>query len=596
MRHTILHALIVFTFVALLLPGGAAGLAQAPPPDPRFGIVESYVNSPAASQAGAGYTRIIFRWDLIQPGGPGDWKPANVPDPYLEAELAAGREVVAVLIGTPAWATADGSDSRRAVPDMSYWEQFVRRMAQQYRGRIKHWIVWNEPDVWDVEHPGATWAGSEQDYYRLLKTAYLALKNEDPSLQVHLAGLTYFWDWQHGRRQYLDRLLDVIAADPEASAHGYYFDAVVYHLYFNPRQTMEIIGEVQGMLGKHGMPPKPIWINETNAPPSEDSQEPPWSAPRFRISLEEQSAFVIQEFALAFAAGAERVEFYKLRNSSDHPESIEPYGLLRADDSRRPAFDAYQVVTTYLRDFRGVYMDRIGDVYAVTFDRGGATTTVLWTAGRTATRFTLNAIAPQATLVDERGNTQALSAEEGTYSVDLPPAACSEQANCFIGGPPRLLVEAGSPAGRPALVPVATPTATSRSTEQATPSAQPSLGAPTPEPAHPAALSTQSPALSADPGPSLQPPTAPASGAVSRLAGPPEVALAASPAATGTPRALAQNATAIPSPQPTPTPLPPFSPLSIFTPARCLILIIVGLVVFTVAYGIQVTLWWRRRR
>ena len=47
---------------------------------------------------------------------------------------------------------------------------------------------------------------------------------------------------------------------------------------------------------------------------------------------------MLQEFSLAFAAGASRVEFYKLRNSADHPESIEPYGLLRADDSPRPAF------------------------------------------------------------------------------------------------------------------------------------------------------------------------------------------------------------------------------------------------------------------
>ena len=68
------------------------------------------------------------------------------------------------------------------------------------------------------------------------------------------------------------------------------------------------------------------------------SRRLPWSKPRYRVSLDEQAAFVLQEFSLAFAAGATRVEFYKLRNSADHPESIEPYGLLRGDDSRRPAF------------------------------------------------------------------------------------------------------------------------------------------------------------------------------------------------------------------------------------------------------------------
>ena len=37
-------------------------------------------------------------------------------------------------------------------------------MAQQYQGRILHWVIWNEPDVWETGHPGDTWAGSEADY------------------------------------------------------------------------------------------------------------------------------------------------------------------------------------------------------------------------------------------------------------------------------------------------------------------------------------------------------------------------------------------------------------------------------------------------
>jgi hypothetical protein len=575
MPHKVSILFVSLIVVGLLGYPVPVGLAQAPQPDPRFGIVEAYVNSAAASEAGAGYTRIIFRWDLIQPGGPGDWKPANVPDPFIEAELAAGREVVATLTSTPAWASADGSDNPKAVPDMSYWEQFVRRMAQQYQGRIRHWIIWNEPDVWDLNHPGSTWAGTEEDYYRLLKTAYVAMKDVDPTLQIHMAGLTYFWDWEHGRRQYLDRLLDVIVADPEAPAHNYYFDGVVYHLYFNPSQTVDVIGEVQGMLGGHGIMAKEIWINETNAPPSEDPQEPPWAEPRFRISLEEQSAFVIQEFALAFAAGADRVEFYKLRNSADHPESIEPYGLLRADGSRRPAFDAYKVATTYLRDFQSVQWEQLGDVYAVTFDRNGRTTTVLWTMSRTATRLTINAIAPEATLVDEQGNTRTLTAAGGTYTLELPAAVCTQTNNCFIGGAPRLLVEAGSPGGRPGLVPLASPTPT--------PQEQPEVEVTQATPSPTAGPSTAVPGTG-------EPPT-------STLEVSPEPDLNAA-TVTPEPRALAQNASPSPSPSPgpSPTPLPPVTPLSILTPARCLILVIVGLVVFTVTYGIQIALWWRRNR
>ncbi len=566
MRRTIFLALISLVLTSLFVPGATIGIAQAPPPDSRFGVVDAYVNSAAATEAGAGYTRITFRWDVIQPGGVDDWKPANVPDPFIEAELAAGREVVAVLMGTPTWATADGSGSPKAVPDMSYWEHFVRRMAQQYQGRIRHWIIWNQPDVSDVNHPGNTWTGSEEDYYRLLKTAYQTIKGVDSTLQVHVAGLTYFWDQEHGQRQYLDRLLDFVVADPEAAANGYYFDAVAYHLYFDPHQTLDVMEEVQGMLGARGVMAKEIWVNQTNAPPSEDPQAPASAAPGFRLTLEEQSAFVVQEYALAFSGGANRVAFYKLRDDGQRAESAVPYGLLRADDSRRPAFDAYQVVTTYLRDFRAVGWQRLDDVYAVTFDRGETTTTVLWTVDRAPTRFTINAIAPQATLVDERGNTSTLNASGGTYTVELPGAICTEETNCFIGGAPRLLVEAGSPADRPGLVPVATPA------PESTQGADEAQATSTPTIVSSPATSTAQPSLTV-----VQPTPQPI------------------PTSTPTRIAVAQNLTPSPTPQPTLTPLPPITPLSIFTPSRCLILIVVGLVVFTVTYGLQMAIWWRRR-
>ena len=547
----------IITVTVWLVVATTPGAAQPPPPDPRFGVVEAFVNAEAATEVGAGYSRIILRWDLIQPASAVDWKPANVPDPFIETELAAGRQVVVMLMGTPAWATADGSGSPKAVPDMAYWEQFVQRIAQQYQGRIYHWIIWNEPDVWDMDHPGSTWAGTEVDYYWLLRTAYLAIKDVDPSMQVHMAGLTYFWDQQHDRRQYLDRLLDIILADPEAPAHGYYFDAVVYHLYYKPLQAPVIIGEVQGILGGRGIMAKGIWINETNAPPSEDEQEPPRQTPPFRVSLEEQSAFVIQEFCLAFAAGADRVEFNKMRNSAEYPEDVVPYGMLRADDSRRPVFDAYQVMTTYLRDFRAVQWERSGDVYAVTFDRGGTTTTVLWNMNRLPIRFTVNAIAPQATLVDESGNTETLTATEGEYAIDLPGALCTEAADCFVGGAPRLLVEAGSPGARSGLMPVVVPTPTPPSEET-----------------HEAVIiptQTVVPASTAVPVPT-QP---------------------ATPTPTPTSVAIAEDASVAQPPQPLPTPLPPITLISILTPTRYLILGLVGLAVFTLAYGLQMAIWRR---
>jgi len=118
-----------------------------------------------------GWERVLFWWYKLQPNGPDDWNDQYFPDEILERELAQGREVVGLLNNTPHWAT-DG-EPLRGVPRGLYlphndpnnlWANFVRRIVSHYAGRIDHWIIWNEPDVWDEEHVGHTWAGSVEDY------------------------------------------------------------------------------------------------------------------------------------------------------------------------------------------------------------------------------------------------------------------------------------------------------------------------------------------------------------------------------------------------------------------------------------------------
>jgi hypothetical protein len=50
------------------------------------------------------------------------------------------------------------------------------------------------------------------------------------------------------------------------------------------------------------------------------------------------------------------------------------------------------------------------------------------------------------------------------------------------------------------------------------------------------------------------------------------------------------------APAATATPVPPVSIGTIFSPRRILWLFIVGLIVFTVSYGVQVAIWYRLRK
>ncbi len=594
-------ALPALVCLGLLIPHIWIGTpaSAASPPDPRFGAVEAYDAPDQATLAGVGWERILFWWHQLQPNGSEDWNDQYFPDEVLDRERAQGREVVGLLKNTPYWAT-DG-EPLRGVPRGLYlphddpnnlWASFVRRVVSHYAGRIDHWIIWNEPDVWDGEHVGNAWAGSLEDYYQLLKVAYLAAKEANPNCVIHLTGLTYWWDWVYGRRQYFERLLEVAVQDPTAPQHNHYFDVVTLHIYFKPHTIYDIASVFRQAMQEHGLD-KPIWINETNAAPSHDPSRPVHN-PRFVISLDEQASYIIQAWALGLAAGVERIAIYKMIDKpGDVHSNPEPYGLVRGDGSLRPAFHAYQVVTTYFAGYRKASLVRRGDVDQVTIDRGERTTTVLWNRSSVTTTIAVQAIAPQAILVNQEGQSWTLTPDNGQYVLTLAGALCSDPVSCFIGGSPLLLVEEGPPSARGLLQPTPTPTAPPTSTATPSPTATPT---PTPTP-----LPTETPSPTPSPTASRTPTPTPT----------PTATLTASPTATptttDTPTPTATATTNTPSPTltltliPSPTATATSSPVPTLpvvsapedppsSPLNAGVVALLGLIPLTGAF-----IWWRRR-
>ena len=117
---------------------------------------------------------------------------------------------------------------------------------------MHRWIIWNEPDIAPGVY-GQEWAGSVEDYYRLLKVAYLVIKEADPEARVHLAGITFWHD-----QGWLRKFLAVAASDSEGSAFGYFFDVVSLHIYFRSETVPDVIGATRATLSAYGIS-KPIW-------------------------------------------------------------------------------------------------------------------------------------------------------------------------------------------------------------------------------------------------------------------------------------------------------------------------------------------------
>ena len=429
-------------------------LLAAAPPDPRFGVVESPEAPERAAELGVAWTRVRFAWHEIQPNGPQDWNPPW-PAERLEAERRAGREIVALVLGTPRWAQADpkipgvprGLYEEESRPE-NLWAAFLRRLATTYP-YIRTWIIWNEPDIWDPAYPGYTWGGSEADFVRLVRVAYRTLKGLNRENRVLLGAFTYWWDAVYGRRPYFERFLEALAQDPEAPRYNRYFDGLCVNLYFNPDSIYDLIRWHHERMQAHGFD-KPIWLTETNAAPSED---PTWPVPRpmFRVTLEEQAAFIGQAVALAFAAGAERVAVYKLiDNPTDHFANPEPFGLVREDGTPRPAFQAYRVAIRLLGRLRDAARVRHDTVAVVEVERADAWVRVAWS----------RVPAPQTVILARRGSLRLAVDGLGRpvpveglltgYRVLLPGARCAQRLGgaCMIGGMPVYIVESVPPSAR----------------------------------------------------------------------------------------------------------------------------------------------------
>jgi O-glycosyl hydrolase len=439
--------------LALVLLGGGLAAGQVQPgvtsiqalpavtdSDDRFGIGNVYPDQhwlTLAQNAGMHWNRWEFRWSTIEPrAGQFDW---DGSDRVVDASRAARLNVQGILISTPRWAETRSANS--AIPSGLYepwdspantWGQFVRAIAERYRGRVQAWEVWNEPDY--PRGSFSFWFGSKADYYQLLKVAYRAIRSVDPSAPVLIGGLMYW-----AEPGYLEDLLSMALHDPEGPANNYFFDAVAWHVYSRPTDVYERVRRSRLLLQNYAGQ-KAIWVNEGNLPVWSESRLNDYG--RFPLSgtLEEQAAWVVQWYAYALAAGADRALMYRMHDS-DEPEA---WGLARSDGSLRPAYVAYQLAARYFSHSTAATRATLGDAEQIIFERPGQRVLVVWNRTPRPVTAAIGAAAPSALLVALDGTTQPITPTGGRYVLALPPATANTGVgpdDYLVGGPPYIIVE-----------------------------------------------------------------------------------------------------------------------------------------------------------
>ncbi len=146
-------------------------------------------------EAGFGWVKQTFPWREIEGMGKGqfDW---SRTDRIVDQVEQHGLDLIARIDSQPQW--AGGGFPENGPPDnLQDFADFLSAVASRYRGRIRSYQVWNEPNL---NVPGRSeWGGrppNPAEYTEMLRVAYQAIKAADPYAIVISAGLspTSRWD------------------------------------------------------------------------------------------------------------------------------------------------------------------------------------------------------------------------------------------------------------------------------------------------------------------------------------------------------------------------------------------------------------------
>ena len=190
-------------------------------PNARLSSAEDLVT--AMDQASVDQAVVFgFGWRDIEGAAKGvyDW---SHTDRIVEQASREGIDLVVRVDHQPGW--AGGGFPTNGPPDnLQHYVDFLTALVSKYRGRIRAYEVWNEPNL------SREWGGKLPDpgaYVKMLKAAYAAIKAADPDAMVVSAGLSPTGSWTGDARPD-DWYLESMYIAMGGSSNGY-FDVLGAH-------------------------------------------------------------------------------------------------------------------------------------------------------------------------------------------------------------------------------------------------------------------------------------------------------------------------------------------------------------------------------
>jgi len=232
-------------------------------------------------------------WPDIEPAR-GVWHFDRL-DRYVTLAASSHLPLLLTLGMVPSWASSAPETTCPFAPyvvpgctapprDVSDWRDYVRAVAERYRGRLTEYEIWNEPNT------RLFYSGTTDELVALSCAAYRELKAVDPRIVVTSPAASGGSDGV----AWLDEFL--------AKGGGKCVDVIAFHFYVSPAppEAMgKLIDDVRRVMGAHGIPGYPLWNTETT-----------WMDPKPFPSESLSAAYVARAYLVAASHGLQRFYWY----------------------------------------------------------------------------------------------------------------------------------------------------------------------------------------------------------------------------------------------------------------------------------------------
>lgn len=280
-------------------------------------------------------------------------------DTAVATAKASGAAPLLVLGQTPQFAATSKAagiygPGASSMPNLAQWKSYVRTVATRYKGKIREYEVWNEPNV------AGFWAGTPAQMVTLAGSARAIIKSIDPGALVTTPGLVVRRPTQRG---WLTRYL--------AAGGGTNSDIINIHLYpdsaSDPEDVLTVMSDVRKRLAA-AKATQPVWDTEINYGLPTGGQ-----VQTSKLPPAVQAGYVARTFLVAASLGLERTYWYAWDNQGVGVRAVNP------DGTRSASGTAFATVYSWLvgHEFRGCSADATG-VWSCYVDSDR----IVWTTGK----------------------------------------------------------------------------------------------------------------------------------------------------------------------------------------------------------------------